>query len=164
MSIKIYNGIRVIGDASIENLNAYSNHIRNHMRMILPEFFKKLRKSYSFLSSAEFYREIRNATRGNHIDDLDITGSLCLFPIKDKILGIPYINHELLEHFNTCDRHVEYGYWNNVDPLETCTEEEWEQRKVDWDNALPGHGIPSLCGYTIDLVISSDVFAFPLER
>ena len=26
-----------------------------------------------------------------------------------------------------------YGYWNNVDPDENCTEEEWEKRKKDWD-------------------------------
>ncbi len=26
-----------------------------------------------------------------------------------------------------------YGYWDNTDPDENCSEQEWEQRALDWD-------------------------------
>lgn len=34
----------------------------------------------------------------------------------------------------------EYGYWNNSDKPDDCTNKEWKKRKSDWNIALPGIG------------------------
>lgn len=73
----------------------------------------------------------------------------------DRLLFITYGNiftDYLYELIKTNDEFVskycieEYGYWNNTDPPEGVTDEEWAQREQDWNQALPGPGIPSRCG------------------
>lgn len=41
----------------------------------------------------------------------------------------------------------EYGYWNNTDPLDDISEEEWNQREQDWDFL----GVPSEDGFYYQL-------------
>jgi hypothetical protein len=37
----------------------------------------------------------------------------------------------------------EYGYWNNTDPLEGVSNEEWDVRCTEWDSVLPDYTPPS---------------------
>lgn len=44
---------------------------------------------------------------------------------------------------------VEYfGYWNNVDQDEDCTEEQWKERESLWDEALKENSIPAISGFS----------------
>lgn len=62
----------------------------------------------------------------------------CMFiPYKNKVLLYP--SCEKNEYLDILFSHKDikkYGYWNNVDPDETCSKKEWNQRMNDWDNAL----------------------------
>lgn len=87
--------------------------------------------------------------------DADFDVSLCVFPIKNKILCIPQANHPVLNKV-LCDRpeFIEYGYWNNTDPPSNVSASEWEQRKLDWTEALPGVGVPREHGIVIKVIDS----------
>jgi hypothetical protein len=95
-----------------------------------------------------------NATR--RIDsesDADFDVSLCVFPLHDKILCIPYANHETLrEVLFSADEFSDYGYWNNTDPPTDMSNDEWRQRKIDWYEALPGPGIPRENGMVFQII------------
>lgn len=45
-----------------------------------------------------------------------------------------------------------YGYWNNTDPDEDVTEEQWERRRTDWEEALlKNSGVPQEEGLIVTL-------------
>lgn len=85
--------------------------------------------------------------------DADFDVSICVFPISDKLLCIPFANHdELHKKLFETEEFEEYGYWNNVDAPKNISEEEWCQRKHDWDEALPGVGVPRDCGMLFKII------------
>lgn len=84
--------------------------------------------------------------------DLDFAASLSVFPMQDKILVIPFATNPCIKEIITSNSKVhEYGYWNNTDHPSELSDEEWEQRKMDWDMVFKHSGIPAECGMTIHL-------------
>lgn len=85
--------------------------------------------------------------------DFDFEASVWIFPIKDKILACPCITSpEIMKAFMENKAVSEYGYWNNTDKPDRISDEEWETRRIDWDEALPGIGMLSRCGFQYVLV------------
>jgi len=52
-----------------------------------------------------------------------------------------------------------YGYWDNTDKDDTCSNAEWEQRANDWEEVLSPSFIPSECGFTFELA-DSNIFGW----
>lgn len=85
--------------------------------------------------------------------EADFDVSICVFPIHDKTLCIPFANHdELHKKLFETKEFEEYGYWNNVDAPKGVSDEEWARRKADWDEALPGIGVPRDCGMLFKII------------
>lgn len=85
--------------------------------------------------------------------DADFDVSICVFPISDKILCIPFANHdELHKKLFETEEFEDYGYWNNVDAPKNICDEEWARRKEDWNEALPGIGVPRDCGMLFKII------------
>lgn len=86
-------------------------------------------------------------------NDADFDVNMVVIPIKDKTLCMPYAsNDNLYELLIKRPEISEYAYWNNVDHPDNISEEEWEQRKNDWDEALPGAGVPKNNGMVLHFV------------
>lgn len=86
-------------------------------------------------------------------NQVDFDAEVVYIPLEDKILALYYAENEALQTLWENEELVNsYGYWNNTDPDETCTEEEWEQRRNDWDEALPGFTLPIQAGVTATFV------------
>lgn len=86
--------------------------------------------------------------------------SVGIYPIGDKVLGLPFCGpaaQEAQEAFFALPEISQYPYWDCTDPDESVSPEEWEQRKLDWDKALPGIGIPRECGVTLKLLDGQDI-------
>lgn len=84
---------------------------------------------------------------------VDFEFSIVLFPMANKMLGIPFTSNRELEKLWFRRSDVEqYGYWNNTDPPEDVTEEEWDARGAEWDEALGESGIPAESGFTFQFV------------
>lgn len=110
-------------------------------------------------SSAYFsaYFEIMKKSKEHENSDLainntyDFKSTACLFPSKGKILAVFFTSQdEFLEVWNSIDGILEYSYYNNVDKPDKIKESEWNQRRKDWKNALPGLGIPSENGFIVE--------------
>lgn len=91
-------------------------------------------------------------TFSEYVNPLDFEAKLGIYPVDGKILGLPCINNSAMkEAFMQMPGIMPYPYWNCTDKDEAVSHEEWEQRKKDWDMALPGIGVPRESGMAIEL-------------
>lgn len=105
----------------------------------------------AYRKAQERYDEIQ---RTQYRDpDVDFDCNACFIPLEDKILALFYTEQKELETlWKACSEVRYYGYWNNSMPDEDASNEEWEQRERDWEEALPGVGIPMENGICADFV------------
>ena len=66
------------------------------------------------------------------VSSFDYYTALHMYPLEDKCLMIFAGNTKLEEFFFNNFKVDYYGYWDNTDPDESCSEEEWAQRQSDW--------------------------------
>lgn len=98
-------------------------------------------------------------------DGFHVGYEVCLFLIGDKVLGMPFGEaREYDAMLSAMDDYAYYGYWDNSDEDESCTEEEWNQRRDDWNIALPGIGIPNENGMTVQVVPQKMDIALMYDR
>lgn len=87
--------------------------------------------------------------------EFDLKSEVWIFPIENKTLGMTFIkNKAIYDAFMALPEVSEYAYWNNVDQPENLSEEEWDLRERDWNEALEGIGIPSENGFCFYLTQS----------
>ena len=85
--------------------------------------------------------------------DADFDVSICIFPLEDKTLCIPQANNNrLMETLLKNPTFSDYSYWNNTDQPNDITNDEWNERKKNWKEALPGLGIPKEHGIVINIL------------
>lgn len=98
------------------------------------------------------------------VTDLDC--EVVYIPLENKTLALFFShNEDHLEIWENQDGVEFYGYWNNTDKDEECSDAEWEQRRIDWDEALPGLGIPSEAGFSFSLFKGiPDIHSISIER
>lgn len=95
-----------------------------------------------------------NTNRKNPV--YDISASLQVFPFEDKILLLFYGN-SVLEELLLYEADIEeYHYQNQSDIPEDMTEEEWNERYLDWKSAMPTF-VPPRTGFGVQLVCEYDL-------
>lgn len=161
MSTKIYNGW-LLSHPNLEAALAWLKSIRPifakaRAKMIFERFpnFKEKRKAkegeVSWSELNDRARRIEQTSRRDPIADYSLM--VTLFPIADRILALIYSdNQEYDDIWSEFEETTYYGYWNNTDPDEDCSEEEWHQRENDWKDALPGAGVPSENGLSFTIL------------
>lgn len=94
-------------------------------------------------------------------DPLNTLASVMIFPFENNIYLIPYINQKydgfLTDIEGIRERIEPFGYWNNTDPDERCTEEEWHERGRIWETML-GHSSVKDYGFVFEIYDMSDVW------
>lgn len=82
-----------------------------------------------------------------------------IMPTKDKLLFTLYVEKEEFKEIIESKPFVlEYMYQNQTDKPDDISDEEWEERAKDWDEAIIG-GIPANHGFTVSFV---NDFSFPV--
>lgn len=98
---------------------------------------------------ADAYRKLRAdreaiLTTRERNPDADFEFELWLFP-KGKIT-LCMVNTEqaqFLEWFDDLPFVSDHSYWNGSDRPDSVTPKQWAQRKADWNDVLPGAGVPN---------------------
>ena len=91
---------------------------------------------------------------------------IAIFPLEDKILTTFYGTRETEALWNEVTGVDPYGYWDNTDADEDATEEEWNQRRRDWEEVLVGDdmsGIPALDGFGFQFT-SDNLFLYTYKE
>jgi len=93
------------------------------------------------------FKEQQGGTRSLY----DVSFSVFLYPIRDITIGIVYSGEADFKQKFFRRRFVkDYSYWNNTDPDEKVSEEEWNQREKDWNSF--GYTPPAEAGFVRELV------------
>jgi len=125
-------------------------------------------KYYSpfYKAEQEIHDRIRDIKRTQIRDPIfNFSCDISIHPIKNKILGIIFTEQRDIEKMWFRKKIVgEYGYWNNVDPLETVSEKDWDQRRIDWDKALEYEDVPAMNGFGADCVKSTAHMILDLDK
>lgn len=174
MSTKIYNGFIFKENYSLLYLRDLATRFRNQ---IYPNVIKKVN---TVIADMAIRRIDRNALFGDEYEScplmdsihafeelvrkvkltncreplVDMEFNVCIIPTKDKILGIAYSEQrEFLDLWMAQEEVIDYPYWDNTDPPEDVSWEDWELRGKEWNEALKEHhGIPSMNGFSIEFV------------
>ena len=176
MSTKIYNGFKFKKTPTLFEIKELASRFR---AIIVPIVLKKVNTVIAWktvcqidresllgkpqkewcnpLISAitEFEERERKVRETNRRDPLvDMEFNVCILPTKDQTYGIVYTEqNDLLEMWLEQKEIVWYPYWDNTDPMEGISWEDWEERGKEWDQALEeGYGIPSQNGMTIEFI------------
>lgn len=171
MSIKIYNAFKF--DKDIEEIHRwFMNEIRpvalkEAQRMAAAKSIRRTVFDFDDLyyrgqvedddAPDTFHRIFMNVSFEVESDarkNSEGTVELVLFPFEGNVYGIPF---GMLSSYKDVSWIKEFGYWDNTDPDETATEEEWAERRRVWKAVLVGEGksgIPGECGLTLSSNLS----------
>lgn len=158
MSIKIYQAWRIEGVTTMPQALAWGAKLRTDAERLMHNTLRE---------AAEKSRPKRKSITKHYVDSFWshrvhklLAETLCP---KLEIIFIPSRRGSLLMAF--FGRTYDYGscieangakfwgYWNNVDPDENCSDKEWEQRESDWTEVLEGNaGIPCEIGLSLTVI------------
>lgn len=121
----------------------------------LKESYDKNKEKFNPMAAAFMLwldRSHKLETSHHRDPEYDLGFEICLMPIRDHILVTVYTETQELTNIWEQTPGVEpYPYWNNTDPPDDMSEEEWDKRRDDWNEALPGIGVPARCGFCCEL-------------
>lgn len=163
MSTKIYNGFKIDTTEPaklLELVRAFRPWVGEQQMAVYEEWCALVNKVRARgKDHPEYYadcfwpwidarKEIKKTGLRNPVVDTDF--EVTFLPFDGAMYGITYVERskwhkEWLKQPGVS----EFAYWNNTDQPDHITDADWEQRRVIWDELLPGAGVPSLNGFTI---------------
>jgi len=176
MSTKIYNGYKM--PKSLELLQDFIMDFRDKAEKVVMHDLTKLtaemtsynvdRFFFNSLKEPELadsalqkvmrliddeYSKIKKTKERNPTYDFECEISVLVPKGSDKILLLLFTEQKNLKSlFESYEFIDEYSYWNNSDKPDDISDVEWGQRKIDWDKALPGSGVPARNGLSFELI------------
>jgi len=190
MSTKIYEGFKFNTDDLYE-VHEYAMEFRKHALEYVGEYNTKLTANIAtteidgqamglsnlkdedkvgraplFLAT-HYIEEQRRKPNGFY----SVSFEVLVFPMRDEgvILGMPFTaDHDLRKIWNEGawrdDPFITYyGYWNQTDPDENCTDEEWGERERLWHKTGVCDKPADVCGFMIEGVNKYDAMPFQMS-
>lgn len=77
--------------------------------------------------------------------------NLLLFPLKDKILAMYFGNTDIRRFIENHKMFEDYHYQNQCDKPDDISDEEWDKRESDWNDAIGPDYIPANHGWQVQL-------------
>lgn len=100
------------------------------------------------------YRAVYSGTSPLRDPLCDFDAHITLLPSEGCTLALLYCEErafpEVLEVWQNLEGVEYFGYWDNTDPDEDCTEEEWAERKRLWSE--DSRTVPAVRGYSTETV------------
>jgi hypothetical protein len=143
MSTKIYNGykINLTGESLMKFLVSFHEEkidpIIDEQILYFGKFRLYLKKVFEVFNNSDIPEDCEDLLE-RIIADLGY--SIQLFPKDDYTLAIFYGNKGYEKMFASLDDVEYWGYWNNTDPQEGISDEEWSEREEDWE--VLRYGVP----------------------
>jgi hypothetical protein len=160
MSTKIYTGLRI----KLENkeLGTVIKMCKEILKPTVERKVKELIFNYADCDPKKYrtinwptLTEINSAcSRLNTSSPCDYGVELVFFDVglKNELIAIAFVGRkEMMTIFDEIPTVEKYYFWDNTGKPEDISEDKWEERKVHWDLALPGAGIPAENGLSIQI-------------
>lgn len=168
MSTKIYDGHLWLGTADelmpfLDNLREiYVNEATDILSRHSLDDLKKLLKSKECMKVYDVLDLIEKIIAEGACIDINFDASIMVYFHQNKISVIPFGLNTLPKTqsaFNSDSRMKYYGYWNNTDPDEECSEKEWSERKYFYGTMFDDkHSLYSSTGLVYELSSHENLF------
>ena len=109
------------------------------------------------LDMLELLRKNREDAFFENIPD-EMNCKLGIYPLEDKTLLLYFGNHKARAIIENDPNILDYHYQNQTDRPEYITEQEWNQRREDWNQAIGPDYVPSYHGFMVNLFNSDEAF------
>ena len=160
MSIKIYSGRKVTGlHHSLRDVVRWSVKVaRPRLEAAREEELRSIAPTRE--ERVQLWRDWSRATRAERSQHsavlVDFGAELVWFAFRPNVqLVLPIFQRPcLLEAFDAIPGVSHHGYWNNTDPPDGVSEDEWQTRKLEWGALTDrnSNGIPCDNGLSIRLL------------
>lgn len=167
MSTKIFHGYKT-APMGIQALIQAVNGLRQHERSVyvrdIADIFASAYDNDSVYSTEkpDKQKTILDIVHAKEKDKEK--SSLAFIPYKDYFLFLVYPHtRRFTEQLEKESWVIPYPYWDNSDPDESCSEEEWEEREIVWEEAL-GWKAPSEVGFIFEFFSTPWTFGYHSQR
>ena len=156
MSTKIYSGFRF----KTNDIFEIQKYIMEFREEVKAHDFKTLCKEIARLATITIDNHSLGVIWGTHrpyrqaIDVLEeirkedeISADIVIFPFENSIYGMSFGKRDHNRMWSEKPFVEEFAYWNNTDPLEGVSEEDWKERGRIWDEILVNF-TPAESGFT----------------
>ncbi len=108
-------------------------------------------KAFSSVFSEYLDRGAERSAAKMRNPGMDFGVSMTLFPFEGRVYGMLFAEDRDLESLWKKEPGVlDFAYWNNSDPDETVSEEEWDERARVWEEIFKTESIPARAGFSRD--------------
>lgn len=167
MSWKVYSGFKV-QNASFEIVAKMVDEFQEAIKPVIDEKLSKvlLRMAVDAIDAAALSgspapsspfgdavssyldtAEERNA-KGLRFPGKDFGVSISLFPFEGAVYGMTHAEDRDLENlWKSAPNVVDFAYWDNSDPPESVSEEEWAERSRVWSAIFEKESTPAKAGF-----------------
>lgn len=148
MSTKIYDGLRIDTDDIFDFTNRLHSLIKQTFQDLAQELvMEEITRVFDgkasmdvavFYEAEEKWKERQGKLSRHSVFEDPLRFSLVMGKTPGgKILAYPYYGkNEYFEALLTMPDVSPYGYWNNTDHEEGITDEQWNERRQEWDSII----------------------------
>jgi len=128
----------VIGEYTLKDLDNF--FIEDECRILFGRKDIKILRDCISNTTYQVQKREESKTRKAY----DYSFSISFRAMDNKMLYMLHcVNSELIELWEKTDGISEYMYYNNIDKPESLTDEQWDERRDDWDKCIPKY-VPAL--------------------
>jgi hypothetical protein len=85
--------------------------------------------------------------------EVDFSFQICIIPYNNEFFGIYYTEQKDFKVvLESSKLFQDFSYWDNSDPLDSVSDEEWAVRGTTWDNIFKEEGIPQFISTSYDVI------------
>jgi hypothetical protein len=170
MSFKIYDGVKLEGITTLEEAQSFIEEIREAViENVHRESAKQIKRVACLLYDQYHFNKIDGLcitetqrkpllTATSRIQELNRElgnreYNIGIAFVDGYTLSLPFFqDKESITFLRSHPKVSFFGYWDNTDPDENASEEEWNLRGKLWSKVFVGHGIPAECMLMVRLI------------
>jgi len=160
MSFTVYDGVKIEGVTTLTEAFDFIVSFRERMRDIVQAEKARTLKAIACLLYDQYHavgtdafeahdtKRIPLLTAMQRLREVDKErnneSNIGIREIGEHIVALPFLKDKVSYKMFMDDPQVTpWGYWDNVDPDENATEEEWDLRERVWRLVFAGDGVPA---------------------
>lgn len=143
----------IYGDKKINELLELNKEKPNMIQILTALKNEKYRELLFFIHM--YYSDIINKESQSHIKNI-LTCKMTIHPLENKTIFMLFGNQNLINMIEQQDIVEDYHYQNQTDKPDEISEKEWNERCMDWNDAIGPDYIPINHGLSATLINKDD--------
>jgi hypothetical protein len=146
-----------------ERATRFIDYAATHNGRVLPSKQGDLKRGSYSRAWLEITDERCESERSGTRSSVDYGLEVCLIPGQEFVYAVLYGEDRMRAPWIAAQGVEFYPYWDNTDPLEGMTYEQWQDRRQEWGQVLGKDWTPGKVGFTFTLS-SNDWLGIPTIR